>query len=54
MALDTDECDRIIDAAAGAGVRLTVAKQTRHGDPEMREGARSTTARSGRSLHRAR
>jgi myo-inositol 2-dehydrogenase/D-chiro-inositol 1-dehydrogenase len=35
MALDTAECTAIIDAARTAGVQLTVAKQTRHGDPEM-------------------
>ena len=35
MALDTAECDRIIEACRAAGVALTVAKQTRHGDPEM-------------------
>ena len=36
MALDVAECDRILEAARAAGVQLTVAKQTRHGDPEMR------------------
>jgi UDP-N-acetyl-2-amino-2-deoxyglucuronate dehydrogenase len=36
MALDVDECDRIIEACRRAGVQLTIAKQTRHGDPEMR------------------
>jgi predicted dehydrogenase len=36
MALNVAECDRIIDAARNAGVKLTVAKQTRHGDPEMK------------------
>jgi predicted dehydrogenase len=36
MALDTAECDRIIEACRTSGVELTVAKQTRHGDPEMR------------------
>ena len=36
MALDAAECDQIIDACAKAGVKLTVAKQTRHGDPEMK------------------
>lgn len=35
MALDSAECDRIIEACRAAGVSLTVAKQTRHGDPEM-------------------
>jgi predicted dehydrogenase len=35
MALDSAECDRIIEACRAAGVHLTVAKQTRHGDPEM-------------------
>jgi len=35
MALDSAECDRIIEACRTAGVALTVAKQTRHGDPEM-------------------
>jgi myo-inositol 2-dehydrogenase/D-chiro-inositol 1-dehydrogenase len=36
MALDVAECDRILEAASAAGVQVTVAKQTRHGDPEMR------------------
>jgi len=36
MALDVAECDLIIEACRSAGVELTVAKQTRHGDPEMR------------------
>lgn len=36
MALDVAECDRIIEACRKAGVKLTIAKQTRHGDPEMR------------------
>jgi predicted dehydrogenase len=36
MALDVAECDRIIEACTRASVKLTVAKQTRHGDPEMR------------------
>jgi predicted dehydrogenase len=35
MALDTAECTRILEACHDAGVLLTVAKQTRHGDPEM-------------------
>ncbi len=35
MALDVAECDRIIAACARAGVKLTIAKQTRHGDPEI-------------------
>ena len=35
MALDTAECDAILDAVRRAGVQITVAKQTRHGDPEM-------------------
>ncbi len=36
MALNVAECDRIIDACERTNVRLTIAKQTRHGDPEMR------------------
>jgi len=36
MALDVAECDAIIDACATAGVRLTVAKQTRHMQMSMR------------------
>lgn len=36
MALDSAECDTIIAACSRAGVLLTVAKQTRHGDPEMK------------------
>jgi predicted dehydrogenase len=36
MALDAAQCDQIIEACRRAGVTLTVAKQTRHGDPEMK------------------
>lgn len=35
MALDSAECDAILAACRAAGVHITVAKQTRHGDPEM-------------------
>jgi UDP-N-acetyl-2-amino-2-deoxyglucuronate dehydrogenase len=36
MALDVAECDQIIEACRRAGVRLTVAKQTRHMEMSMR------------------
>jgi predicted dehydrogenase len=36
MALDVAECDQIIDACQTAGVRLTIAKQTRHLEMSMR------------------
>jgi predicted dehydrogenase len=36
MALDVAECDQIIDASRRAGVRLTIAKQTRHMEMSMR------------------
>jgi UDP-N-acetyl-2-amino-2-deoxyglucuronate dehydrogenase len=36
MALDVAECDQIIEACTRAGVRLTVAKQTRHMQMSMR------------------
>jgi predicted dehydrogenase len=36
MALDVAECDQIIDACRRAGVRLTIAKQTRHMEMSMR------------------
>ena len=39
MALDVAECDRIIEACRSAGVRLTVAKQTRHMEMSMRAKA---------------
>ncbi len=36
MALDVAECDQIIEACRRAGVRLTIAKQTRHMEMSMR------------------
>ena len=36
MALTTAECDAVIEACRAAGVRLTVAKQTRHFEMSMR------------------
>jgi predicted dehydrogenase len=36
MALDVNECDRIIEACRAAGVQLTIAKQTRHMEMSMR------------------
>ena len=50
MALDVAECDQIIAACRGAGVRLTVAKQTRHMEMSMRAKAYIDEGRIGQIL----